>query len=87
MTRNARASATKVSGSRVSGRGYTCVGHRGDRDYHRDGNAMISTSELALVLAAGHTFRSGVMNGPVNVAVVPSKHGMRGTLLTGYSLR
>jgi len=47
----------------------------------------ITPGGTALVVAAGHTFRSGVMNVPVNVAVVPSKHGMRVTLLTGFSLR
>ena len=41
----------------------------------------------ALVLAAGITFRAGVMNVPVNVAVVPSKTGTRVSLLTGFSLR
>lgn len=41
----------------------------------------------ALVLAAGHTFKSGIMNVPVNVAVVPSRNGVRVTLLTGFSLR
>ena len=47
----------------------------------------ITPGGTALVLAAGHTFRSGVMNVPVNLAVVPSKHGVRVTLLTGFSLR
>jgi hypothetical protein len=47
----------------------------------------ITPGGTALVLAGGHTFRSGVMNVPVNIAVVPSKHGMRVTLLTGFSLR
>ena len=41
----------------------------------------------ALALAAGVTFRAGVMNVPVNVAVVPSKAGTRVSLLTGFSLR
>jgi hypothetical protein len=41
----------------------------------------------ALALAAGVTFRVGVMNVPVNVAVVPSKAGTRVSLLTGFNLR
>jgi hypothetical protein len=41
----------------------------------------------ALALAAGVTFRAGVMNVPVNVAVVPSKAGTRVSLLTGFNMR
>jgi hypothetical protein len=42
---------------------------------------------VALALAAGETFRAGVLNVPVNVAVVPSKSGVRVSMLTGFSLR
>ncbi len=42
---------------------------------------------VALALAAGKTFRAGVLNVPVNVAVVPSKAGMRVSFLTGFALR
>ena len=42
---------------------------------------------VALVLAAGKTFRAGVLNVPVNVAVVPSKSGVRVSMLTGFSVR
>jgi hypothetical protein len=41
----------------------------------------------ALVLAAGMTFRSGPVNIPVNIAVIPSKAGTRVTFLSGLSLR
>ena len=47
----------------------------------------ITPAGTALVLATGMTFRSVVLNSPVNVAVVPSKAGTRVTLLTGFSLR
>jgi hypothetical protein len=47
----------------------------------------ITPGGTALVLAAGHTFRSGIMNVPVNLAVIPSRNGVRVTLLTGFSLR
>lgn len=47
----------------------------------------VTPAGSALVLAAGMTFRSGALNIPVNVAVVPSKAGTRVTLLTGLSLR
>ena len=32
-------------------------------------------------------FRMGVLNVPVNVAVVPSKAGLRVSFLTGFALR
>ena len=41
----------------------------------------------ALVLSAGVTFRAGVVNIPMNFAVVPSKHGTRVSMLTGFVLR
>jgi hypothetical protein len=47
----------------------------------------LSAAGAALVLAAGVTFRTGAMNIPLNVAVVPSKHGTRVSVLTGFSLR
>jgi hypothetical protein len=47
----------------------------------------ITPAGVALALAAGKTFRAGVLNVPVNVAVVPSRLGMRVSLLTGFSLR
>ena len=47
----------------------------------------ITPGGTALVLAAGHTFRSGIMNVPVNLAVIPSRNGVRVTVLTGFSLK
>ena len=41
----------------------------------------------ALVLSAGVTFRAGVVNIPMNFAVVPSKYGTRVSMLTGFVLR
>jgi hypothetical protein len=40
-----------------------------------------------LVLAAGRTFRAGALNLPVNLAVVPSKSGVRISLLVGFNTR
>jgi hypothetical protein len=40
-----------------------------------------------LVLAAGRTFRAGALNLPVNLAVVPSKAGVRVSLLLGFNTR
>ena len=42
---------------------------------------------VALALAAGVTFRAGVLNIPMTFAVVPSKDGMRVSLLSGFTLR
>lgn len=47
----------------------------------------ISPTGAGLVLATGMTFRTGALNVPVNVAVVPSKSGARVSVLTGFSLR
>jgi hypothetical protein len=42
---------------------------------------------IALALAGGVTLRSGSLNVPVTIAVVPSKAGTRVSMLTGFSLR
>ena len=41
----------------------------------------------ALVVSAGVTFRAGILNVPMNFAVVPSKDGTRLTVLTGFTMR
>jgi hypothetical protein len=47
----------------------------------------ITPAGTALVFATGMTFRSGPLNIPVNVAIVPSKSGSRVSVLSGFSLR
>jgi hypothetical protein len=47
----------------------------------------VTPAGVALALAAGTTFRAGILNIPVNFAVVPSKAGFRASILTGFSLR
>ncbi len=47
----------------------------------------ITPAVTALVFATGMTFRTGAMNVPVNVAVVPSRRGTRVSVVTGFSLR
>ena len=42
---------------------------------------------ISLAMAAGTTIRAGFLNVPVNIAVVPSKSGMRVSFLTGFSVR
>lgn len=40
-----------------------------------------------LAVAAGVTFRAGALNVPVNLALVPSKSGVRVSLLAGFNTR
>jgi len=47
----------------------------------------LTPAGLALAMAAGVTFRTGLMNVPSNLAVVPSKAGMRVSVLTGFTMR
>ncbi|HKT78977.1 MAG TPA: hypothetical protein VJP86_02070 [Vicinamibacterales bacterium] len=42
---------------------------------------------VGLVVAAGTTFKAGSMNVPVNVAIVPSKTGVRYSVMTGFNFR
>ena len=46
-----------------------------------------SPAGSALAIAAGVTFRQGYLNVPVNIAIVPSKHGTRISMLTGFNMR
>jgi hypothetical protein len=47
----------------------------------------ITPAGVALAIAGGVTFRSGALNVPVTFAVVPSKDGMRVSMLTGFNMR
>jgi hypothetical protein len=47
----------------------------------------ITPSGVALAIAAGVTFRAGALNVPMNFAVVPSKSGVRVSMLTGFNFR
>lgn len=47
----------------------------------------LTPAGAALAIAAGVTFRRGALNFPVNVAVVPSKSGLRVSVLTGFNRR
>jgi hypothetical protein len=47
----------------------------------------VSPGGVGLVLSAGVTFRAGVLNVPMNFAVVPSRYGTRVSMLTGFVLR
>ena len=47
----------------------------------------VTPAGVALAVSAGVTFRAGIMNIPMNFAIVPTKAGVRATLLTGFTLR
>jgi len=47
----------------------------------------VTPAGVSLAIAAGVTFRAGVLNVPMNLAVVPTKEGVRVSMLTGFTLR
>jgi hypothetical protein len=47
----------------------------------------VTPAGVALAVAAGVTFRAGVLNVPLNFAVVPTKPGTRVTMLMGFTMR
>jgi opacity protein-like surface antigen len=47
----------------------------------------VTPAGVALAVAAGMTIRTGILNIPMNFAVVPTKAGTRVTMLTGFTLR
>jgi hypothetical protein len=47
----------------------------------------VTPAGVALAVSAGVTFRAGILNVPLNFAVVPSKSGTRVSVLTGFVLR
>lgn len=47
----------------------------------------LTPAGTALAFAAGVTLRAGALNVPLNLAVVPSKSGVRVSVLSGFSLR
>jgi len=47
----------------------------------------VTPAGVALAVAAGMTIRTGILNVPMNFAVVPTKAGTRVTMLTGFTLR
>jgi hypothetical protein len=41
---------------------------------------------VALAISTGYTFKAGALAVPVNMAIVPSKYGVRASVLTGFNL-
>ncbi len=47
----------------------------------------LSAGGIAMALAAGITVRTGNLNIPLNIAAVPSKNGLRVSMLAGFNTR
>jgi hypothetical protein len=47
----------------------------------------VTAAGVALAIAGGVTFRTGNLNIPVNMAIVPSKEGQRISMLVGFNMR
>lgn len=41
---------------------------------------------VALAISSGVTFKAGALAVPVNMAIVPSRYGMRASVLTGFNI-
>ena len=63
------------------------VGVRTPDGFEFGAGPNITPAGVALALAVGKTVTFGVLNVPLNVAVVPSHDGMRVSFLTGFALR
>jgi hypothetical protein len=46
----------------------------------------VTPAGVALAIAAGVTFRAGSLNVPMNFAIVPSRDGVRVSMLTGFTI-
>ena len=46
----------------------------------------VTPAGVALALSMGFTFKAGALAVPINMAIVPSKYGVRSSILTGFNL-
>ena len=46
----------------------------------------LTPAGVALAISTGMTFRMGALAVPVNMAIVPSKYGVRSSILTGFNI-
>jgi hypothetical protein len=63
------------------------VGYRTAEGVEFAAGPNLSVTGTALALAAGVTFSAGRVNFPVNLAVVPSRSGVRVSVLGGFNTR
>lgn len=65
--------------------GSLLIGVRGAKGGEFAFGPNLSLTGAGFVFAAGHTFKEGNLNFPVNFAVVPSTNGFRFSLLLGFN--
>jgi hypothetical protein len=46
----------------------------------------VTPAGVAIALSSGYTFRVGALAVPINMAIVPSRYGVRSSILTGFNL-
>jgi len=62
------------------------VGMRTPGNFEFGVGPNVTPAGVALAISSGVTFRSGALNVPLNLAIVPSRFGTRASLLTGFNL-
>ena len=62
------------------------VGIRFPNQFELGVGPNVTPAGVALAISSGMTFRAGALAIPVNIALVPSKIGLRSSLLTGFNL-
>jgi hypothetical protein len=62
------------------------VGMRFPNQFEFGVGPNVTPAGVSLAWSMGMTFRAGALAVPVNVALVPSKYGMRSSILTGFNL-
>ncbi len=65
--------------------GSLLIGVRGAKGAEFAFGPNVSLTGAGFVFAAGHTYKVGALNFPVNLAVVPSTNGLRMSLLFGFN--
>ena len=63
------------------------VGFRTESGYELGVGPNVTPISSALALAAGMTHSYGALNVPINLAVVPSRDGVRVSILAGFNMR
>ncbi len=63
------------------------VGFRSEEGYEFGVGPNLTPISSSLAIAAGMTHHYGALNVPVNLAVVPSRDGVRVSILAGFNMR
>lgn len=62
------------------------VGIRTQNNFEIGVGPNANPAGVALAFSGGYTFKAGALAVPLNLAIVPSKYGMRVSVLTGFNL-